>query len=168
MASLINRLAGKLNLLRHEDLLYGRVNDIFINLRFIKHIKNEHNANLIELLVQPKYDRVSMDVYVNKKEQIDIRELSDFLELQYTDFSTTMPEYFSGRFLFSLYQRDTLNVKDEYVISFLNALTEFLNQNGYYSGCLKCGGNDGITYSIYDRGKVTEICTPCLMKETKL
>jgi hypothetical protein len=167
MASLINRLADKLDLMRHEDLLYGRVNDIFINLRFIKHIRNSQNANLIEFLVQPKYDRILMEVYVSKKASFDIQELSGFFELQYADYKTTLPEYFNGRFMFSLYQYDALNVKAWYVIGFLNTLTEFLNECGYFSSCLKCGGNDGISY-IYDKGKVTEVCTPCLMKEAKL
>lgn len=177
MGSVIKEVARKWKLVQHENLLSGRINDIFVNITFVKHIRENPNENkpdynksmevyLFEALIQPKYENVSLDVYVSKKGEIDISELSGFLDSNYENFRTSLPVYVNGHFGITLYQRDAVNVKAWYVIDFLKALTDFLNERGYYSGCQKCGSNDNMS-QVYNAGRATEICEYCRMKEAK-
>ncbi len=167
MASIIKKLVENLNLSRREDLIFGRINDIFVNLKFIEHTKNESNANLIEFLMQPKYDCLTVNVYAAKKEPVNIRELSDFLELHYTDYRTSLPSYYNGRFFVSLYPHDTLNMKVSHVIAFLNLLTDFLSRQGYFSNCMICGGQNSIS-PVFSSGIMLEMCVNCQLKDANL
>lgn len=178
MASVIDKVAKEWRLSKHDNVLYGRVGDVFVNLTFVKHIRV--NANDIkrdytkfaevaafEALIQPKYDNVAVYAYVSRKGEIDIPELSDFLDTNYENFRTSLPVYVNGHFEVTLSQRDYVNVKAWYVIDFLNALTGFLSEKGYFSVCQKCGSGSGLS-SVYDAGRAKEICSGCLMKEAKL
>jgi hypothetical protein len=178
MASLINKIAKEWRLVQHDNLLSGRINDIFVNLTFVKHIrvnanevKRDYNkpaeVAAFEALIQPKYDNVTVDVYVSRKGEIDIPELSGFLDTNYENFRTSLPVYVNGHFSITLYQRDYVNVKAWYVTDFLNVLTSFLNERGYFSGCQKCGGNDNLS-QVYYAGRSKEICENCHLKEAKL
>lgn len=110
MASVINTIARKWDLARHENLLYGRINDIFVNITFVKHIRESAGANthdnnklasvsLFEALFQPKYDHVTIDFYISNKGETDIPELSGFLDDNYESFRTSLPTYVDGHFL---------------------------------------------------------------------
>lgn len=167
MASIIKKLAEDFNLLRRGELLYGRINNIYVILRFIRHIKNETNANLIEFLMQPKYDCLMVSAYASKKEPVSIREFSDFFELHYADFKTSLPTYHKGRLNVSLYPQDTLNMKARHVASFLNLLTDFLVRQDYSSSCIKCGSHDNLSPSEIG-GIMLETCVNCQLKDAIL
>ncbi len=175
MASVITQIAKKWSLTEHETLVYGRVNDIFVNLTFVKHVrKNDSMQNpnlnksvenyLLEAIFQPKYEYVTIDFYVDRKTDIDEREVSGFLEEQYENYKTSLPTYVKGHFGITLYQRDTLNVKASYVIDFLKAMTGFFSEHGYFSGCQKCGSDDNLSQIVF-AGRATEICENCRLKE---
>ena len=175
MASVITQIARKWNLKQHENLLSGRVNDIFVNLTFVKHVRKndsmqrpDYNKSvenyLLEAIFQPKYEYVTIDFYVDRKSGIDEREVSGFLEEQYESYKTSLPTYVKGHFGITLYQRDTLNVKASYVIEFLKVMTGFFSENGYFSGCRKCGSDDNLSQTVL-AGRATEICENCRLKE---
>lgn len=177
MASVIDKVAREWKLDRKDNLLYGRINDVFVNITFVKHIRQNVNLQprdyskpvdtvLFEALIQPKYENVSLDVYVSRKGEVDIPELSDFLDTQYENFRTSLPVYVNSHFAITLYQRDAVNVKAWYVIDFLSVLTGFLNERGYVSGCQKCGGNDNLS-RVHSAGRAKEICESCRLKEAK-
>lgn len=163
----VKKLAREFKLSRDKDLLWGRVNDVFINIRFIRHIRNESNANIIEALIQPKYERVSMDFYVNKKSGINLAEVNEHLEKHHAIFKTNQAIYNKGRFWLSLFPRNTIGIKVGYTASFVDDFTDYLNFNEYGSGCEKCGGSDNLS-QVYNAGKATEICESCRLMETKL
>lgn len=175
MASVITQIARKCNLVQHDNLLSGRVYDVFVNLTFVKHVRNNdsmqsHNLNktvenyLLEAIFQPKYEYVTIDFYVDRKIGIDEREVSGFLEEQYENYKTSLPTYVKGHFGITLYQRDTLNVKAAYVNEFLKVMTGFFGEHGYFSGCQKCGSDDNLS-QIVQAGRATEICENCRLKE---
>ena len=175
MASVITQIARKWNLTEHETLAYGRVNDVFVNLTFVKHVRKndsmEQNnysilaaASVFEAIFQPKYEYVTIDFYVDKKSGIDEREVSGFLEEHYENYKTSLPTYVKGHFGITLYQRETLNVKASYVIDFLKAMTGFFSEHGYFSGCQKCGSDDNLSQIVF-AGRATEICENCRLKE---
>ncbi len=178
MASVIKKVARKWNLTQHGNLVFGRINDIFINLTFVKNVRENVNLTqrdynklaevyLFEALIQPKFESVSVSAYVTKKGEIDIQEMSGFLDTHYESFRTSLPIYVNGYFGITLYQRDAVNVKAWYVNDFLQALSDFLNQRGYFSGCQKCRSNDNLS-QVCIAGKATEICENCRLKEAKL
>lgn len=175
MASVINGIARKWDFTRNENLLYGRVNGIFVNLTFVKHIRENVSLDydklaavtLFEALFQPKYDHVTVDAYVDREGEADTPELSGFLADNYESFKTSLPTYINGHFGITLYQRDTVNVKAWYVIDFLNFLTGFLSEHGYFSGCQKCGGNGNLS-QVIKAGRTVEICESCRLKDGKL
>ncbi len=175
MASIITQIANKWKLTQNETLLSGRVNDIFVNITFVKHVRKNANMEpcdynksfenyVFEALFQPKYEYVTIDLYVTRKEGINEAELSGFLDTNYESFKTSLPTYVNGHFGVTLYQRDAVNVKAWYVIDFLNLLTGFLNERGYTSGCKKCGSNDNLSQVVY-ASRATEICENCRLKE---
>lgn len=49
MASVINGIARKWDFTRNENLLYGRVNGIFVNLTFVKHIRENVSVIMTSL-----------------------------------------------------------------------------------------------------------------------
>ena len=163
----VKKLAREFKLSRDKDLLWGRVNDVFINIRFIRHIRNESNANIIEALIQPKYERVSMDFYVNKKSGINLAEVNEHLEKHHAIFKTNQAIYNKGRFWLSLFPRNTIGIKVGYTASFIDDFTDYLTFTEYGSGCEKCGGSDNLS-QVYTAGKATEICESCRLMETKL
>ena len=110
---------------------------------------------------------MSVDIYVKQKQEIDIQELSDFLDTHYESFRTSLPVYVNGQFRITLYQLDAVNVKAWYVIDFLSVLTDFLGKRGYFSGCQKCGSNDNLS-QVNNAGRTMEVCECCLLKETDL
>ena len=175
MASVITQIAKKWNLKQHETLLSGRINGIFVNLTFVKHVRKNASmeqkdyskpaaAYVFEAIFQPKYEYVTIDFYVDKKSSIDEREVSGFLEEQYENYKTSLPTYVKGHFGITLYQRDTLNVKASYVIEFLKAITGFFSEHRYFSGCQKCGSDDNLSQIVF-AGRATEICENCRLKE---
>lgn len=175
MASIVTNIASKMNLNQNHLLLAGRVNDIFVNLKFDKHerindnmVKPDYNKSmemsLFEALMQPKYDSITITAYVSKKDGPDIEQLSNYLDTHYENFRTSLPVYVNGHFSISLYRRDTINLKAWYVIDFLKMLTLFLNECGYSSGCAKCGSNDNLTHQ-HKSVNTTEICENCRLKE---
>ena len=178
MASVISNLAHTWNLTQNETLLYGRINDIFVNLSFDEH--NKQNVNMMKpdpgrpslffvrvLPMQPKYKYVTVSLYVKRSEEIDIPELSGFLDTHYENFKTSLPLYVNGRFEIALYPRDSVKLKAGYIMCFLRILTEFLTERGCYSGCNKCGSTDSLTQHAHT-GKATEICENCRLKEITL
>ncbi len=144
-----------------------------MNLTFVKHIRESVDPQdfskpigsyLFGALFQPKYEHVTIDFYVSRKSGVDEPELSGFLEEQYESYQTSLPTYINGHFGITLYQRDTLNVKAEYVIDFLDMMADFLSERGYFSGCRKCGSDDNLSQVVY-AGRATEICENCRLKE---
>ena len=175
MASVIKKVAKEWALTQFDNLLSGRINDIFVNITFVKHIRVNVNmqkpdytklaeVNLFSAIIQPKYEYVSVDAYVSKKGEIDIPELSNFLDAHYESFRTSLPIYVNGHFGVTLYQRDAVDVKAWYVIDFLKFFTGFLSERGYFSGCHKCSSNDNLS-QVYKAGIAKEICENCLLKE---
>ena len=53
------------------------------------------------------------------------------------------------------------------MIAFLDLLTDFLSQQGYSSGCMKCGGNNSVS-AVDASGIMLEMCVNCQLKDAKL
>ena len=98
MAAITKQLKVMLGFERYENIVYGRLNDIYFNVRFIRHKKGTDFRSLADVLTEPKYDSVMIDAFAFKNNQIDLAEVNRFLELNYRSTGQTKLVILTGAF----------------------------------------------------------------------
>ena len=165
MAAIQKKLAKKLGLDEKDDIVYGRVNDIYVNIRFNKPPKRDNFMNLIDKMTEIKYDSCNIDIFANKDDGIDLKELNRFIEMNYWElYRANKASHIDGRLSLLLFKKETPDIKVSYVAKFLVFITDFLKKNGYYSGCSSCSTQGNLSY-VYKNDMVKEICESCRLKE---
>ncbi|MBT3319892.1 MAG: hypothetical protein HN948_09055 [Clostridia bacterium] len=179
MVRIEEKLAKQVDFTTKDDTIYGRVNDIFYNVKIIKSKKTAQPNNLSETLIyrkeknplafiiSPKYETAVFDVFATRSKPVDLVELNDFIETNYFIYKVYKMNYIEDHFSFLLDKNQSFNIKIPYIAQFMNDFSNHLKELDYYSACTKCGSTDNITCKPA-RGMVIEICTACALKETAL
>ena len=167
MSKIATRLAKKLDVESQNDIVYGRSNDIFINVHFNKPIHGSEIRTLTERMQTAKFDSVNIDVYVARKDGIDLKSINRLFEMNYWVYKANRASIIDGRLLVFLYKNNTVDIKVSYIRKFLKFFTEHLKQNEYYSTCCCCESTDNLSYVI-GNNTVKEICETCRLKQSDM
>lgn len=179
MKRVVEKLAKLVDFKVEDDISYGRINEIFFNVKIIKSKKTAQPKNLSEtmiyrkennplaFIISPKYETAVFDVFATRIKAVDLVELDDFIETNYFIYKVYKMNYIEDHFSFLLDKSHSFNIKLSYIAKFLHDFSKHLIELGYSSSCIKCGSNNHITNTI-SRGMMAEICTSCALKETIL
>jgi len=168
MASISNRLAKKLNLEQHGDIIFGRANDIFFNVRLIKAELKKSYSSLIERLLAPKYETAHIEAFAYANKEVDLKEINGFIEENYFIYMVDNLKYRDNYFTMFLSKNDSININPSYIADFLTHFSSYLQDNSYYSACHICKSNDNISCIYMPSGRMQEICETCRLKNADM
>ena len=167
MAGIHKRLAKKLNFEYENNQIYGSFNDFFINIILNKAPKKSVYSNLIEKLFEPKYDSANIYVYTNRKNGIDIKQISNLFEENYWIYCASRFKEVNGGFFLFLQKNGSVNIKLSYIEAFLEFLTNWLKSESHYSSCNICRSDDNLSM-INEQGHIKVVCENCRLKTKTL
>ena len=130
---------------KHEGIAYGRINNIFFNVKFNK-----------------LYANAFIDVFIQRQNGINLSEINLFLKENKKKYNAKNATLGEGHISIML-NSEIKRIKAEHVMMFVQELSTFLIEKGYKSACKFCSSNADIGYSFQD-GKVNEVCDTCHQK----
>ena len=141
MANMLDRLVERSNYKIYKKTAYGRTNDIFFNVDLV-------NYNTCARIA----------VFVKNPNGINLGEINLFLKENKKKFKAKKAAMVDD-VLYVILTSATF-VKEEAVLDFLNAFSEFLIENRYISSCSFCSSNENIGYTFTNE-QVREVCPEC-------
>lgn len=161
MAKIYNKLAKKLGFENRDNIVYGRLNEIYVNVRFNKVPRKGKYMSVMDRSKDIKYDSVNIDVYAYRKEGVDLKEINKLLEMSIATYTVNKASLIDGRLSLFLFKNTNGDIKVSYVMKFLDFFTKYLSSNEYYSACSSCGNTNGLS-KTYENDIVKEVCEGCL------
>lgn len=167
MAKLAAKLAKKLDFKSRDDIAYGCINGIYVCVKLNRAPKRDTFESLIDKLTEIKYDSANIDIFVNRRDGIDLKDISKLFEENYWVYKASKFQSTDSGFFLFLYKNDSVNIKASYIVNFLNYITDYLNANSYYSACSICGSNDNLSCLDID-GAIKVRCLNCQLKDSSM
>jgi len=165
MKHIMQSVSKSLNLSAGESVVYGDVDGILYNVRFYRTPLKDTYPSLMARLLAPKCEEVKIKAFVRSKGGADLRHIGTFLSDNYPLYRAERERYSDGEMSVNLHKNDSVNIKASYISGFLHFLSDYLQENGYYTACTICGKSEGVSYNPEAH---TAVCAQCLINRAKL
>lgn len=165
MKQIMQSLSKSLNLSAGDSIVYGDVDGILYTVRFYRTPLRDSYPSVIARLLAPKCEEVDIKAFVSRKGGADIRHIGTCLSDNYPVYRAEKERYMDGEMSVYLQKNGSVNIKASYISEFLNFLSDYLHENGYYTACTQCGQSEGVSYNP---GAYTAVCAQCQINSAKL